>query len=52
MRKEEQNMTCKEIMETIEAAYPVKYALDWDNVGLLAGRDDKDVKCKIGRAHV
>ena len=45
MRKEEQNMTCKEIMETIEAAYPVKYALDWDNVGLLAGRDDKDVKC-------
>lgn len=38
-------MTCKEIMKVLEAAYPGRYALGWDNVGLLAGRDDKEVKC-------
>lgn len=45
MGKEEPGMICKEIMEMIEEACPRKYALDWDNVGLLAGRDDKEVKC-------
>lgn len=38
-------MICKEIIEVIEAACPREYALDWDNVGLLAGRDDKEVRC-------
>lgn len=38
-------MTCREVMGIIEGVYPGSYALDWDNVGLLAGRDDKEVKC-------
>ena len=37
-------MLCQEIIDIIEKSYPEKYALDWDNVGLLAGRDDKEVK--------
>ena len=37
-------MLCKEIIEKIEEKYAWKYALEWDNVGLLAGRDDKEVK--------
>lgn len=37
-------MLCKEVMDAIEAVYPKDYALEWDNVGLLAGRDDKEVK--------
>lgn len=39
-------MLCKDVMNVIEAAYPRQYAMDWDNVGLLAGRDDKEV-CRI-----
>ena len=31
-------MQCKEIMQVIEATYPRTAALDFDNVGLLAGR--------------
>lgn len=38
-------MTCREVMDAIEETYPGDYALDWDNVGLLAGRDDKEVTC-------
>ena len=38
-------MLCKEIMTIIEAAYPKSAALDFDNVGLLAGRFEKDVNC-------
>ncbi len=34
-------MQCKEIMQVIEATYPRTAALDFDNVGLLAGRADK-----------
>ena len=30
-------MQCKEIMQVIEATYPRTAALDFDNVGLLAG---------------
>lgn len=41
-------MLCKEIIETIEKDYPPKCALSWDNVGLLAGRDDK----KVGKIYV
>lgn len=37
-------MLCKEIIKIIESTYPRKYALEWDNVGLLVGRDDKEVK--------
>lgn len=37
-------MLCKEVMETIEANYPGECAMDWDNVGLLVGRKDKEVK--------
>ena len=37
-------MLCKDIMSVIEKKYPLNYALSWDNVGLLVGRDDKEVK--------
>ena len=37
-------MLCKEIVQVIEAAYPREAALDFDNVGLLAGRTEKEVK--------
>lgn len=36
-------MLCKEIMGIIERTYPKQAALDWDNVGLLVGRTDKEV---------
>lgn len=36
-------MLCKEIMQVIEATYPREAALDFDNVGLLAGRTEKEV---------
>lgn len=37
-------MLCREIMNRIEKFYSRDFALEWDNVGLLAGRDDKEVK--------
>ncbi|MCI9633548.1 MAG: Nif3-like dinuclear metal center hexameric protein [Ruminococcus sp.] len=37
-------MQCKEIMEIIEAVYPKEAALSFDNVGLQAGRSNKEVK--------
>ena len=36
-------MLCREIIQVIEASYPREAALDFDNVGLLAGRTDKEV---------
>ena len=36
-------MKCKEICERIEASYPVAYACEWDNPGLLVGSDEKEV---------
>lgn len=36
-------MLCKEVIQAIEAVYPKRYAMDWDNVGLLVGRTDKEV---------
>ncbi len=36
-------MICKEIIEKIEETYPKEYAMKWDNVGLLAGREKKEV---------
>lgn len=37
-------MLCKEVIEVIEQKYARSYAMSWDNVGLLCGRSDKDVK--------
>lgn len=37
-------MICKEIIKKIESRYPKSFAMDWDNVGLLVGRNDKEVK--------
>ena len=38
------SMLCKENHGKIENVYPKDAALSWDNVGLLAGRDDKEVR--------
>ena len=37
-------MKCSEIITLLEQEYGKEYACDWDNVGLLAGRRDKEVK--------
>jgi len=37
-------MLCKDIMKVIETTYPKYAALEWDNVGLLVGRTEKEVK--------
>jgi len=37
-------MLCKEVIEIIEQKYAKSYAMSWDNVGLLCGRFDKEVK--------
>lgn len=36
-------MKCKEIMKVLEEHWPAGYALEWDNVGLLVGREEKEV---------
>lgn len=36
-------MKCYEIIEKLETLSPVSYAESWDNIGLLAGRRDKEV---------
>ena len=37
-------MILSEIIKIIEAEYPKNLAYEWDNVGLLAGRADMDIK--------
>lgn len=37
-------MKCREIIEIIEKTYPKTAALDFDNVGLLAGNTEKEVQ--------
>lgn len=37
-------MLCREIINVIERTYPKHAALEWDNVGLLVGRTEKEVK--------
>lgn len=37
-------MKCQDIVERLEALSPKQYACDWDNVGLLVGRKERDVK--------
>ena len=36
-------MECQKIMACLERLSPRQYACDWDNVGLLVGRKDKEV---------
>jgi len=36
-------MLCREIMDVIERTYPKHAALEWDNVGLIVGRTEKEV---------
>ncbi len=36
-------MKCSDILQHLEQDFPVSKAYEWDNVGLLAGRDDKEV---------
>ena len=38
-------MKCSEIMECLEELSPKSFAEGWDNVGLLCGRKDKEVRC-------
>ena len=37
-------MKCRDLLKIIEHFYPINTALDFDNVGLLCGRYDKEVK--------
>lgn len=37
-------MKCKDIVKLLDGLSPRKYACDWDNVGLLVGRQEKEVK--------
>lgn len=37
-------MDCKEVIRLLEQQSPKDYACDWDNVGLLVGREDKEIK--------
>lgn len=37
-------MKCYEIIEKLESLSPTTFAEEWDNVGLLAGRRDKEVR--------
>ena len=36
-------MKCYEIMECLEEVSPKSFAESWDNVGLLCGREEKEV---------
>lgn len=37
-------MKCKEILEKLEERWNPAYAMEWDNVGLLVGRDDREIR--------
>lgn len=37
-------MRCEAVMEKLEELSPLMYASEWDNVGLQAGRRDKEIK--------
>ena len=37
-------MNCREMVQLLENLAPAHFAEDWDNVGLLAGRLDKDIQ--------
>jgi dinuclear metal center YbgI/SA1388 family protein len=44
MPQEGNTMKCSEIIEHLEQLSPPSFAEEWDNVGLLAGRRDKEVQ--------
>ena len=37
-------MILKDIIEIIEKEYPKNLASEWDNVGLLAGKETNEIK--------
>lgn len=37
-------MKCSEVMRRLEILCPVRYAMEWDNPGLLVGRNEKDIR--------
>lgn len=37
-------MECKKVIEILEKQSPKSYACDWDNIGLLVGREDKEIQ--------
>ncbi|MEE1315328.1 MAG: Nif3-like dinuclear metal center hexameric protein [Faecalimonas sp.] len=37
-------MLCRDVIKKIEDVYPKTAALEWDNVGLLVGRSEKEVR--------
>lgn len=37
-------MLCKEVIDKLEEAFPLYYGESWDNIGLLAGRMDKEIQ--------
>lgn len=37
-------MKCKDIINILEKMSPLSYALDWDNSGLVVGREEKEIK--------
>ncbi len=37
-------MKCYEIIDKLESLSPTEFAEEWDNIGLLAGRRDKEVR--------
>lgn len=37
-------MKCREIIDILEQLSPVEYACEWDNVGLLVGRKEKEIR--------
>ena len=44
-------MICKEVMRKLEERWNPSYALEWDNVGLLVGREEKEIKKQKRRSH-
>ncbi len=44
MAGKEHIMKCCHIMDSLEELSPVSYAEDWDNVGLIVGRKEKDIR--------
>ena len=37
-------MRCSKVIEILEKQSPRKFACDWDNVGLLVGRTNKEIQ--------
>lgn len=37
-------MNCKQVMAVLEERFPLSAAMEWDNVGLLAGREEKEIR--------